>query len=162
MAVENKWINSDLESGKRVSPASIMPGKIFGFAETFEIAAADDDTSIYKIARVNANMIPMDIKINCDAITAMTDVDLGFYQEDGTVVDADILMDGADLSAGKALGSEQNGLSHLPIADIGDKVWELLGKTAVNKQEGYILALTANTVGTAAGTVSIRGLFLQG
>jgi hypothetical protein len=43
MAVENKWINSDVEAGKKGNPANIMPGQVFAFACTFEVAAADDD-----------------------------------------------------------------------------------------------------------------------
>lgn len=162
MAVQNKWVNSDVEAGGRAKASQIMPGAVYGFAVTFEVAAADDDTSIFKLARINANMIPIDIKINCDAMTGSTSWDLGFYYEDGVVADANILMAAADLNAGKALGSEQNGLADLGVANIGKRVYELLGLTAVNKKEGYILALTANTIGSAAGTVSVRGLFLQG
>lgn len=162
MAVENKWINAAVQAGKSGNPGNIMPGQIFGFACTFEVAAADDDGSIYKLAQIGANLIPLDVKINCDVIANSTDWDLGFYKENGVVADKDILMDGADLSGGKALGSEQNGLSSLPVDKIGKKVWELLGLTVNTKEENYILALTANTVGTAAGTVSLRGLFIQG
>jgi len=163
MAVENKWVNADVEAGKKGNPGLVMPGQVYAFACTFEVAAADSNGSIYKIGKVGANMIPLDIKINCDAMTGATDWDLGFYKDDGTEADKDILMDGADLNAGKALGSEQNGLSHLPIDKIGKKVYELLGLTVANRsQDAYVLALTANAVGTDAGTVSLRGLFIQG
>ena len=163
MAVENKWIDTAVEAGKKGNPGNVMPGQIFGFACTFEVAAADDDGSIYKLAKVGANMIPLDIKINCDVITGSSVWDLGFYKENGVEADKDILMSNADLSGGKALGSEQNGLASLGVDNIGKKVYELLGLTdATRSEDSYVLALTADTVGSAAGTVSVRGLFIQG
>ena len=163
MAVENKWVDTSVEAGKKGNPANVMPGKVFAFACTFEVAAADDDGSIYKLAKVGANMIPLDIKINADALTGFNDADLGFYKENGVEADKDILCDGMDISAGKALGSEQNGLASLAIDKIGSKVYELLGLTdATRAEDSYVLALTANTAGSGAGTVSVRGLFIQG
>ena len=163
MAVENKWVNSDVEAGKKGNPANVMPGKIFGFACTFEVAAADDDGSIYKLAKVGANLIPLRIDINADALTGFNDADLGFYKENGVEADKDILADGMDISGGKAIGSEQNGLVSLGVDNIGKKVYELLGLTdATRAEDSYVLALTANTAGSGAGTVSVRGLFIQG
>ena len=163
MAVENKWVNSDVEAGKKANPGLVMPGQIFGFACTFEVAAADDDGSVYKLAKVGANMIPLQIWINCDSIAGSTVWDLGFYKEDGSEADKDILMSNIDLNAGKAMGSEQNGLVTLPIDKVGSKVYELLGLTvATRSQDAYVLALTGDTVGSAAGTISVRGLFIQG
>ena len=162
MAVEKKWVISDVESGKKGSPGKLMPGQTYSFATTFEVAEADSDGSIYKLAMINSNMIPLEIEINCDAIAGATDYDLGFYDNEGNAVDADVLMDGADINAGKAIGSEQNGLASLAVENIGKKVWELCGKTVNTKENAYVLALTANTVGTAAGTISVRGEFVQG
>lgn len=163
MAVENKWVDTAVEAGKKGNPGNVMPGQIFGFACTFEVAAADDDGSVYKLAKVGANMIPLQIWINNDAITAGTDYDLGFYKENGVVADKDILADGADLSSAHAMGSELTGLSNLGAENIGKKVYELLGFTdATRAEDSYVLALTANTAGTAAGTISVRGLFIQG
>ncbi len=162
MAVENKWVNTDVAAGKIANAALVNPGRVFALTTTFEVAAADDDGSIYKLGIVNGGMIPLDIKINCDAMTGSTSWDLGLYKEDGTVADKDILMAAADLNAGKAIGSEQNGMAAVPVEKIGSTLYELLGKTAQTREAGYILALTANTVGAAAGTVSVRALFVQG
>lgn len=163
MAVVNKWVNADVEAGKKGNPGLVMPGQIFGFACTFEVEAADNDGSIYKLAKVGANMIPLQIYLNCDAITGATDYELGFYKEDGTAADIDVLMGSEDIHAGAAIGSEIDCLQDLGVENIGKKVYELLGLTvATRSEDSYILALTANTVGTAAGTISVRGLFIQG
>ena len=163
MAVENKWVNADVEDGKKGNPALVMPGQIFGFACTFEVAAADDDGSVYKLAKVGANMIPLFLWLNCDAIAGATDYEMGFYKENGDAADIDVLMGSEDINAGAAIGSEVDCLQDMGVANIGKKVYELLGLTvATRSEDSYVLALTANTVGTAAGTISVRGAFIQG
>ena len=166
MAVENKWVDTDLEAGRKSAASKVAGGQVRELAITFEVAAADSDGSIYKLARIPANAVITKAELNCDAIAGSTDWDLGFYDDDeATAVDADILADGVDINAGAALGSEVNMLgngSTYGVDDIGKKVWEILGKTISNKKEGYILALTANTVGSADGTVSLRLQYLEG
>jgi len=164
MAVQNKWVNSLVAAGKKASPGNIMPGQVFAFACTFEIAAADTDASIYKVARLGANMIPVQIKINADASLGTSSISLGLYKENGDVLDVDCFAAASDYTAGMAMGSELDGLTALPIDDIGKKLWEItsLGLTEATRQNAYDLAFTAPTTGGAAGTISIRGLFIQG
>ena len=162
MAVEKKWISANIVAGKKENSGLIMPGQVFAFANTFEVAAADDDGSVYFVGNINANMIPLKLDWNSDAIAGATSYDLGFYTEAGVAVDKDILMAQHDVNAGAAMGSEIDGLHDLPIDKIGKRVYELLGKTKTTKEDSYLLAVTANTVGTAAGTISLRGLFIQG
>lgn len=161
MAVENKWVDAAVEAGKRGAAGKVVGGRVVTIAGTFEIAAADDNGSIYKLAKLPANAVPVKCEINNDAITVGTDYDLGLYKEDGTEADKDILADGLDMSAAAAMGSEKNGLANLggvdPLTAIGKRLWELLGVSIASKgDEGYILAFTANTVGSSAGTVSYR------
>lgn len=163
MAVVNKWVNSDVEAGKKGNPANVMPGKLFGFACTFEVAAADDDGSVFKLAKLGANMVPLKLELNCDAITGFTSADLGLYKENGGEADKNIFMAAHDINAGAAIGSEIDGLHDMGVDKIGLKLYELLGLTdATRAEDSYVLALTANTIGSAAGTVSVRGLFIQG
>jgi len=155
MAVENKWVNSDVEAGRYGQTSQVAGGKVCAIAGTFEVAAADSDTSIFKLARLPSNAVICRAEIYADAITDGTDYDLGFYTDGGVAADVDILADGLDLSSGVAItAASNNGMTSVPIADVGDKVWELLGKTITNKEEGYVLALTANTIGSVAGTIS--------
>ncbi len=162
MAVENKWVDANVAAGKKGNPGIIGPGQVFSLAQTFEVAAADDDGSVYKLGIVGANMIPLKVEWNNDAIAGATSYDLGFYSEAGVAVDKDILMAAHDINAGAAMGSEIDGMHDLPIDKIGKKVYELLGKTLTTKENAYVLAVTANTVGTAAGTISVRASFIQG
>lgn len=162
MAVEKKWISANIVAGKKENSGLIMPGQVFAFANTFEVAAADDDGSVYFVGNINANMIPLKLDWNSDAIAGATSYDLGFYTEAGVAVDKDILMAQHDVNGGFAMGSELNAMHDLPIDKIGKRVYELLGKTKATKEDSYLLAVTANTAGTAAGTISLRGLFIQG
>jgi len=138
-------------------------GQVIALAGSFETVATDSAGSKYRLARVGADWVPLSIDINCDAISGLDDVDLGFYElleRGGAAKDADILLDGGDISAGKALGSEQNGLASLPIDEIGDPVYSLADDSDPSEQM-YDLVLTSNNAVAQAGTVSIRALFVK-
>ena len=167
MAVENKWASELIEADKLESSLkSGAGGESYIYAETFEVAVADDNGSIYKLAQLPANAILQKIEINNDAITGATDYDLGLYKNNGVdqaiAIGKELLAANLNMSAAAARGSEKNGLAALNIDTIGQKVWELLGKTLDTKEEQYVLALTANTVGAAAGTISYRIRYIQG
>lgn len=162
MAVENKWINDNKAVDKLANPAKFSGAAVLELVETFEVAAADSDGSIYKIASIGANLIPSSILVNNDAMTAATDYDLGLYDKDSVVIDKEVFAAALDMSAAAASGSEKNGLGAVDIADLTKKMYEHAGHTINTKDESYILALTANTVGTAAGTITLRARFIQG
>ena len=156
MAVINDYVSSNTKN------VFNRGGQTVTMVTQFEKAAGDSDTSIYRLFKVNGNMVPVQIEINCDAITGATDYDLGFYQtlENGGAVGVkDVLMDGANISAGKAIGSEQNGLASIAIDELGDQVFELAGDSQAAPEMEYDLALTANTAGTGAGTIAVRAVF---
>lgn len=161
MAVEDKYVDADVEAGKKGSPIDTGGAPVLAFAGSEEIAAADDDGSIYRLARIPANAIPLKGEIWNDAITAGTDYDVGLYKPGvgGAAVDIDLLAAALDMSTGAAIGSPKNGLATSPALDeIGKTLWELLGLSEPNRQD-YDLALTANTVGSSAGTISWYFLF---
>ena len=167
MAVQDKYVNAIAEEGEKPFPAVNVNGaNQIAMACTFEVAAADDDGSVYRLFKsLPASLVPVSIVINNDAIAAATDYDLGFYKpEKGVVIDKDSLVDGADINAGKAIGSELDGLLSLGIENIGKNIGEILNAKLSNttKYDTVDLCLTANTVGTAAGTISVRAIFAQG
>lgn len=135
---------------------------------TFEVAAGDDNGSVYRIFKdVDANAIPILMLVASDAIANATDYDIGLYKPNfGVVVDKDVLADGLNISAGYLLShlTALNGLSAIAIESRGKNLRELADATVDNQDVGqilsYDLAITANTVGTAAGTVSV--LFIYG
>lgn len=166
MAVQDKYISPNA-AAKKENPALFSGGRLLCVAFNFEVAAADDDGSVYRIGKLPANAIPVLCNIYSDVITSSSDWDLGLYKPgvSGAVVDKDIFMDGGDPSGGKAITAPLNGLTNLGgadvVASIGKKLWELLGLSAPSIHE-YDLALTANTVGSLAGTVSGVLWYIQG
>lgn len=169
MAVQNKYTSSKI-TGSTLNQLMTNQEAATGAsglwaAATFEIAAADDDTSVYRVFKgVNPNLIPISIGISCDTITAGTDWDLGLYRTDlGTVVDADCFMDGQTLATAAKLGvGALNGMAAVDVANVHWRIFEHAGHTVPTKLEAYDIALTANTVGSAAGTVTVVMNFAQG
>ena len=159
MAVEDKYIDTLVAAETRTGGLGVGNGsEVHWLVQTFEVAAADDDGSIYRLFNgVPSTYIPVVGDILCDAITAGTDWDLGLYKPDlGAVVDKDVLMDGQTLATAltRATGNGL-GLSAIDPADYGKKLWELAGATITTFPMEYDIALTANTVGSAAGTVTV-------
>lgn len=159
MAVEDKYIDSNVENDKVTNAIHAHGSQMFALAQTFEVAAADDDGSVYRIfPGLEDTLVPLQIDILHDAITAGTDYDLGLYETDsGVVVDKDILADGLDLSS----AGSKDGLTTVDRANRAKALFELAGKTVANRKGSYDLALTANTVGSAAGTITVIGWFAQ-
>lgn len=165
MAVEDKYINANVAAGKLADPAYNSGSEVYTMVATFEVAAADSDGSKYRVFQdIHPDFIPVDIKILNDAITGGTDYDLGLYEGGvgGDVVDKDVFADGLDLSSGHGRGSEVNGLSAVAIDAVKKRIYELAGHTIRTKKLGYDIVFTANTVGTAAGTITVVATFIQG
>lgn len=131
---------------------------------TFETLTTDDDGSVFRLFKaLPATLILLDVKIACDAITAGTDWDLGLYLTDlGAVVIKDVFMDGQTLATAVDFGGATvlDGMDNIDIANYGRALWEHAGhsQTAIpaTARPAYDLCLTANTVGSAAGTVSVK------
>lgn len=167
MAVEDKYVNADVVADKKAIPALINGDEGRFAVTTFEVAAADDDNSVYRLFRVNANMIPFNVTITNDAITGGTDYELGIYDTldgptSGAVKDADVLLGTTTMASARAEGSGISGLSAVNQADATKRLFELAGDSANDHPGEYDIALTANTVGTAAGTITVKAEFVQG
>lgn len=164
MAVEDKYIDADIVAGERPVGALSRGQKPITKIATFEVAAADDNGSVYRIFKnVSAHLIPIDIRIYNDAITGMNDVDLGLYETDlGAVIDKDCFMDGGDVSSAHASGSGLSGLSIVDVANLLRALYEYTSEDVGSiKKAGYDIALTANTAGSAAGTITVVATFIE-
>lgn len=162
MAVEDKYINSNVASGKLAKAAHNGGAEVFCMVEAFEVAAADDDGSVYRVFKnLPGNLIPIKIELSSDSITAGTDYELGLYETGvaGAAKDIDCLMGTTDLSSGQ---TATNGLAAVDIANAEQTLYELAGDTLSTSEPGYDVAVTANTVGSAAGTIMIKAWFIQG
>ena len=172
MAVIDAYVDASAVAGKKANPANIMPGQMFGFTGSFEVAAADGDGSKYRIARIGANMIPVSLTVMADDAIDITYVDVGLYLPGagGAVVDIDCFADNLAVD-GDAIDTADlapNALVSLPIDDLGKKCWEITAVaaagsyTAAEHPSEFDLVITAKSEPGAAGTIAFRGLFLQG
>ena len=168
MAVENKYVASQISGNvtNKLMPALAAQGSpVTAFAQTFEIAAADDDTSVYRVFKnVSPNLIPLSIQIWSDAITSGTDYEMGIYRPDlGTVISKGVFQTGQTLASATTFGGVSlYGMAAVNIADVLKRIFEHAGHTVLTKLEAYDLCLTADTVGSAAGTVTVVMLAAQG
>jgi len=130
---------------------------------TFETEAADAAGDVKALFRVGAHEIPLSCSIINDAIAGATDIDLGLYRDDETVVDADALMDGTDISAGIAFAAKTDGLSALDVSERGVKSFYDIANDVVATDvvgslpnDSYWVALTLNSEVAAAGTITLE------
>ena len=163
MAVVNAYVNSNLNTaGTRVTALEAGRGREMTFVYNFETAAADDNDSIYRLARIPANWVPVSIYIDCDAITGMADVNIGFHHtlENGGLAaetDANILDDAMDFSS--ALVNSW-GMTDMDPANKNKTVGELAGATVLTQKAEYDLTLLAIAAASTAATISVRATFV--
>ena len=93
------------------------------------------------------------------AITGGTSYGFGLYRANlGSVVNATVLASAIDMSTARTIATSNNvGLSALTLGELRTLA-SLSGAT--NPDDSYDIALTATTVGTAAGTIRVRGVFV--
>lgn len=161
MAVVDAYVNSNITSHTKVRPETGGKAQVQALALTFEVAAADDNNSIYRIARIPANWVPLTLELYHDSIAGMTDVNIGFHRtaENGGAAaetDANIFYDALDMSTA---ANKVNGMGEIDPVNIGKTVGELAGKTVLTQDTEYDLTLLAIAAASAAGTVSVIATF---
>lgn len=157
------YMNASKTAGKLGDARRISGGIVKGFVSTYELAATHAADDVILVALLPATAIIYDLQLACDALTGLSDVNVGFYEEDGTtVVDDNILDDAVDISSALARGAATVSpmLTDLDLAEDADMIYELLGKTNADRQGSYWLALTLIAELTGAGTITVRGLYI--
>ncbi len=166
MAVENKYITNPKTDGYAGKLTTLFRGdQLVSVVCNFDVAAADSNGSVYRIAKLNKNLIPVEIWLTNTAMTAATDYDIGLYrtqENGGAAANKDCFDDGSDINAGKTIAAPLNGLTDLGTANIGKQIWQLAGAaSSAAADPEYDLAVTGVAVGTAAGTIQVRALFVR-
>ena len=160
MAVEDKYTDENIVAGKKASALKTGSGtKVVTLVGTVSVAAGDDDGSVYRVfSNIPSSLVPVSVVVHNTAITAGTDYDFGLYEGNlGAVVDKDILADGISMASARTVATINNaGLTTIALGDI-KTLGELSAQTDVDS--AYDLAFTANTVGTASGTIRVTATF---
>ncbi len=167
MAVENKYVDADVASSG-YGPSATQFGTDVTFLKAIvTVAAADDDGSIYRFARaLPADIIIDKIELVNTAITSGTAYDVGVYDtpssatvSTGLVVDKDCFANNIDMSSAASWVAPKNGMAAVVPADANKRLYEIAGHTAANKRTTYDLAITADTVGSAAGEICVMVMY---
>jgi len=127
-------------------------------AFSFERDGGNGSGSIWRIARISPFAKILSFKFACDAMSGMTDLDVGFYKPlevGGTAIDADCIKDGLDPHAGQTALVELY-VKATGIDEVGMEAWQLAGISAANakKYGAFDVALTGNTAGATSGTMA--------
>jgi hypothetical protein len=149
--------NGDARDPRIVGSSWFQGAQIDGAVGTVEVAAADDNDSVYRLVRVSSSVRPHSLRLLSDAITAGTAFHVGLYntlENGGTEVDADFFAASLDLSAGNTVPVEVLFANLYGVEDIEKRLWEALDLTADPFKE-YDICLTGATVGSGAGTISL-------
>jgi len=138
-----------------VNDVRLMGGRVREQVATVEVAAADDDGSVFRLFRVHSSWRVASIELLNDAITVGTVYDLGIYDiagAGGAVVVQEAY--GSDIDMSSARVAPLNATYEAKNIDKAEKmVWQDAGLSA-DPKKFYDIALTASTVGTAAGTIT--------
>jgi hypothetical protein len=163
MAVVNDYVNADIVAQKKGVALLTQGAQLIVMLESFEVAAADDNDSVYRVFKnVNPFYVPIRLDISCDAITGMSDVNVGLYknlEQGGAVIDDNVFADAIDLSSAVTRTVPKDGLVSVNIADAEKAIWELAGDTLNNHELGYDICLTAVAAASTAGTILVVGYF---
>lgn len=163
MAVINDYVQTEVAAKKLASALESNGADMKTVVVTFEIAAADDNASVYRLIKgINPDLVVVNALLGNDVITGGTDFDLGVYETlddnggGGTVIDKDCFLDGGNLSSAHASGAELTAISAVDVANRAMTIEEVLYSTVTaGRKRSYDLCLTANTVGSGAGTVTL-------
>ena len=146
------------------------PGFKFSGSDVIEIVAqiaitnGDGAGSIYRIGEVPSSAILVGGEITCEAVTSLTDADLGIYETDekgGAVLDVDAFVAAADLSSAKVPGAGIDAMRDIGVLNIGKKLHELVSDGSAERA-AYTIALTAVAAPGATKNVQVRLRFLKG
>ncbi len=162
MAVANT--KSTIITNADATPPVLTSSKITGgmylreTVGTVETAAADDDNSVYRFVRVPSNARISSVEIANDAITAGTDYNIGVHRtaaDGGAVVSDNLFGDAIDCSSARAFTNVTYETTAANISKVEQELWQLLGLTT-DPGVMYDITATGITVGSAAGTISLR------
>lgn len=162
--IYDNYANEELSAGKATEAVNVSGNKVVHMLQTIAIAPSHGAGAVYRLFRIGANMIPLDVKVLCSAVTGAADCDIGLYEEGvkGKALAADILADGLTLATATGITSPLNGLKSLSLDNVGKRIYELAGHSRNKKDTGYDVCLTANSAATAAGKAVVIATFVQG
>lgn len=152
MAVVTKYARSFKDPASISLPEPVhAEGRVRAIC-TGPVAVANGDSigSKLYLGKIPSNAVPIPgmATLKHGAITSVNDLDIGIEKQDGTVADADLFADGIDVSS----AGTKDPFAAIAVADIGKRVWELLGLT-VDPGIEYNIVATLKVAATGAASI---------
>lgn len=151
MATTKTQMITDLDASPLVKQAvGVLSGRERVAAATVAPALVDIDAvgDIVLMVRLPTNARVMSIKKFGDALTGLI-ADLGLYNTDGTVKDADAYASALNIASADTVGTEV-AFEARDINKIGQRIWEDAGDAA-DPGGHYDIGWTVTTVASATG-----------
>lgn len=144
----------------------LMGGILKEQVGTVEIAAADDNNSVYRVGRVHSSWRISDIIRYNDAITSGADFDVGLYDtaaNGGAVINVNAFADAVSLASASVTGTNDlyEAGSDVGVEDIEQEVWQMAGLSS-DPNKFMDVCYTGVTVGSGAGTLSVKIRYVDG
>lgn len=156
--------NSDADPVTPNSP-KLNGGIVRSKRGTVEVAAADDNNSVYRFARVHTSWHVLEILLWNDAIQSGADFNLGAHdtaENGGAAILDNAWGDAISMTSARAASGPLNAtFENLNIDKIEKAVWEVLG-LASDPSKYVDITLTGITVGSGAGTISMEVRYTDG
>jgi len=136
---------------------NIAGGRLREIVATVEVAVADTDLSVYRLARVHSSWRISAIQIFNDTNASGTDFNLGLYAtaaDGGAVVDDNVYGDAISMASARVVPLDAT-FEIRGIEKIEQEVWQDAGLSS-DTGVWYDIALTGIVVGTDDGTISAR------
>lgn len=148
-------LNNTAPTGQKRARAAQAGGEVGSLIETVPVTNGDSSTSTLRFGYVPSNAVILpSSRIDNDAVTGVSDFDLGVYK-DGVVVDADCLVDGASIASAGILAVPGAVVSN---ANKPKMLWQLAGLTA-DPQTLLEIRGTLNANATASGNVTLTLIY---
>lgn len=148
-----------------VTPSSglLAGGAVLHQKATLEVAAADDNNSVYRFFRLHTSWTLLQLLLWNDAIASGTDFDIGAHDtaaNGGAVILVNAWGDAVSMASARVAPLDIT-FEQLNVDKIEKKIWEQLGLSTDPRKYVDITA-TGVTVGTAAGTLSMLCYYSMG
>jgi len=127
------------------------------------VTAAAEATSTLRFCRVKSSDMIKDMRLDAGSFGTGCTMHIGVYrtaQDGGAVRDADFFADSIDMATAQKNTNVLNESAFLTVANMGKRLWEVLGYTVDPQCEFDIvgtLAVAATVAGTACLTVDVVG-----
>lgn len=151
MGTKNSDLIANIEALPQVAnPASELNGRVRIAQGNVALAATDtNDDDIVMLAPVPTHATLVSVRVGSDALGGSCTYNVGFYTNDGVVVDEDALAtDVADGAGVAELRYEEANLN-----TTGQQVWELAGQSS-DPSDVYYVAATFSAEGASAGDMA--------